>query len=136
MPTNFIPADPFFPCALNHSAPRARIAVANVNVSTLLIDRRLVPKTVGPGEGRLVARLGALAFDGLEQRALFAADITAGADEDLEIETQFAAQDVFRPATLRGSSGQSLPAEFPWVLRIRAGYREFRCVRSGHQARR
>ena len=41
-----------------------------------------------PGKGRLVARFGAFAFDGFEQRAFFAADVTAGADEDLQVEGQ------------------------------------------------
>src|SRR5207302_644850 len=40
-------------------------------------DRRLVPEAVGAGEGRLVARLGPLALDRLQQRRLLAADVTA-----------------------------------------------------------
>src|SRR5579863_3360783 len=42
--------------------------------------------SVGDGEGRLVARLGALAFDGFNQRGFFSADIAAGADEKFQLE--------------------------------------------------
>ena len=37
MPTNFMPTEPFLPCVLYQSKPRARITVASENVSTLLM---------------------------------------------------------------------------------------------------
>src|SRR5205814_1885301 len=45
-------------------------------------QRRLVVQTICLQLGREVARLGAPVVDGLDQRALLAADVTAGADED------------------------------------------------------
>src|SRR3989442_8226319 len=36
-PTNFSPFEPFCPCALNHSTPRARICGTLAKVSTLLM---------------------------------------------------------------------------------------------------
>ncbi len=56
--------------------------------------RRLAPHANGGREGRLGARVGAAAFQRVDQRGFFTADVAAGAGvhEQLEIET--AAQDI------------------------------------------
>ncbi len=46
-------------------------------------------------EGRFVAGLGALAFDGFDQGAFFAADVAAGADKNFQVEVEIGAQDFF-----------------------------------------
>ncbi len=52
-----------------------------------VVQRRwLVEDALRYRKRRFVARFGALAFDGFDQRALFAADVSAGADEQLQIE--------------------------------------------------
>ena len=55
-------------------------------------DRGLLPKADLAGEGRLVARLGAMAFDGFDERAFFTTDVAAGADKNLKIEIHVAAK--------------------------------------------
>src|SRR6266478_1791844 len=47
---------------------------------------RLIPEAIRAREGWLVARFGAFTFDGFEQRALFAADVTSRAHKDFEVE--------------------------------------------------
>ncbi len=51
---------------------------------------RLAPHAHGGREGRLGARVGAAAFEGVDQCGFFTADVTpgAGVDEQLEIETR------------------------------------------------
>ena len=81
-PTNFIPADPLRPDGLYQSTPFTRICGTKAKVSTLLTTVGLPQRPPRiDRERRLVARLGALAFDRFDQRALFAADVAAGADE-------------------------------------------------------
>src|SRR6185503_3494116 len=46
------------------------------------------------GEGRLVARLAAIAFDRVEERSLLAADVRAGALAHLDVETNALAHDI------------------------------------------
>src|SRR6266850_4448282 len=57
-------------------------------------ESRLLPKSVGAGLRRLVARLRTLAFHCLQHGANFAADISARAYEDLQLEAETAVQDV------------------------------------------
>src|SRR5436190_9554155 len=58
-----------------------------------IVDNRgLLPEALQRRKRRLVARLGALAFDGFEERALFAADVIAGTDEHFQIESQIRAE--------------------------------------------
>ena len=53
-----------------------------------------MPESLINGKGRLVSRFGTLAFDGLDQRGLFSADVSAGADEDAEVKVQIGTEDV------------------------------------------
>src|ERR1700682_1827701 len=46
------------------------------------------------GEGGLVARLAALAFDGVEERGLFAADVCPSPAADFDVESETASHDV------------------------------------------
>jgi len=74
------------------------------SVSTLLISVGL-PKQAGyGGERRLVARLAAVALDGVHQRGLLAADVGAGAPTQLEVEGEPAAHHV----TAQESAGPRL----------------------------
>src|SRR2546426_889448 len=57
-------------------------------------ERRLLPEPVRAREGRLVAGLGALALQRLQQRGLLPADVTAGAQEDRQVEGDAGAEDV------------------------------------------
>ena len=66
--------------------------------------RRLVPQAVGDRKRRLVARLGALAFDRFDQRGFFAANVAAGTDENLELESEIRSRECPRRSSL------SLPA--------------------------
>src|ERR1700687_3273947 len=58
-------------------------------------DRGLLPEADLAGEGRFIARLGAMAFDGFDKRALLATDVAAGTDKNFEIVVEVAAQDLF-----------------------------------------
>src|SRR5262249_42410302 len=61
-----------------------------------VVDRRWVAEESGlRGEGRLVPRLATIAFDGIEERRLFAADVGAGAAAQLDVELESATEDVF-----------------------------------------
>ena len=48
---------------------------------------------MGDGEGRAVARERVLALERVEQRALLAADVGAGAAPDVDVEGEVAAED-------------------------------------------
>ena len=56
--------------------------------------RRLAVEPGDGGEGRLVPRLAPAVLHRLQQRRLLAADVAAGADEDLQVEREARAQDV------------------------------------------
>src|SRR5205823_3236718 len=73
---------PFDPLREDHRDEEERLDVVD--------DGRLRPQTAADlaGERRLVARLGALPLDRLEQRALLAADVEARTDENLQIELE------------------------------------------------
>ena len=49
---------------------------------------------------RLVARLGALAFDSFDKRGFFAANVSAGTDENGEVERNIGAEDFFAQQSL------------------------------------
>ena len=70
-------------------------------------DGRLAEQALDGGEWRLRADLAALALEALEHRRLFAADVRAGADPDLQVEPQVRAEDPgAQPAVaLRGEDG-------------------------------
>ncbi|MCY1423094.1 hypothetical protein D9M71_388000 [compost metagenome] len=55
---------------------------------------RLAPHANGGREGRLGARVGAAAFQGVDQRGFFAADVAAGTGVHEQLEVEAAAQDV------------------------------------------
>src|SRR5262249_1625279 len=74
----------------------ARQNLRSVDKSLDIInDRRLREPPDRPRERRLVARFGAVAFDGLDQRAFFTANVTARTDKQPQIEVQAAAQNIF-----------------------------------------
>src|SRR2546425_2963531 len=58
-------------------------------------DRGLLPQPRLTRERRLVARLGAFAFHGFQERALLTADVTAGTHKNIETDVEVAAQDFF-----------------------------------------
>src|SRR5258708_19441585 len=58
-------------------------------------DGGFLPEADLARKGRLVARLGAMAFDGFDERAFFATDVAAGADKNFQIEIEVAAEDLF-----------------------------------------
>jgi len=64
----------------------------------------LLKETGLAGEGGLVAGLGAMAFDGFEERAFFAADVAAGADEHFEVKIEVAAKNFFAENTRLGAT--------------------------------
>ena len=78
-----------------------------ISVSTLLtaVGMRKRPDCVG--KGRLVARFAAIAFDRIEQRGFFAADISAGASADFDIEVQARGREYFRRES-RFASAESM----------------------------
>src|SRR5207244_10978575 len=60
----------------------ARQNLRDVDERFHVVDhRRLLPQTDLAREWRLVARFGAMAFDGLEKRALFPADVATRSEE-------------------------------------------------------
>src|SRR6266700_1957560 len=68
----------------------------NVDESLNVIDDRgFLPQADLAGERRLIARLGAMALDGFDQRALFATDIAAGANKNFQVVIEIAAEDFF-----------------------------------------
>src|SRR5262249_14906580 len=64
-------------------------------------DRRRAERARDGGEGRLDARLAALAFDRLDQARLLAADVGAGAAVDGEVEREGGAEDLLAEEPLR-----------------------------------
>ena len=71
----------------------ARQNLRDVDERFHVVDhRRLLPQTDLAREWRLVARFGAMAFDGLEKRALFPADVATGAHKNFEIKVELAGE--------------------------------------------
>src|SRR5260370_4759982 len=58
-------------------------------------DGRFLPEADLARKGRLVARLGAMAFDGFDERAFFATDVAAGADKNFQSKIEIAPEDFF-----------------------------------------
>ena len=68
-------------------------------VSTLLTTVGLLFEAVSDGEGWLVAGEGVLAFQAVEERAFFAANVGSGSSADVELECEAAVHDVFSEET-------------------------------------
>src|SRR6266851_359481 len=68
----------------------------NVDESFNVIDDRgFLPQSNLARKRWLVARLGAMAFDGFDERAFFATDVAAGTDKNFDIEAEIASEDIF-----------------------------------------
>ncbi len=63
-------------------------------VSTLFTQVGLPPHADGGGEGRLGARVGAAAFEGVDQCGFFTADVATGAGVHEQLEIEAGAEDV------------------------------------------
>ncbi len=101
-----------------------------------VIDRGgLVPQTIRSWEGRLVPRLSPLAFDGFEQRALLAADVAAGADEDFQIKTEIAAQNACAQQLFAVAALDFFLQNFFWIFVLVADIQN-PAARAGDQAGR
>ena len=73
-------------------------------------DRRLAEEAGLRGKRRLVARLAAIAFNRIEERGLFTADVSARAAAEFDIKIQAAAQNVLPQKTFpsRGFNGVAM----------------------------
>jgi hypothetical protein len=60
-------------------------------------DGGLLEEAVGGGEGRFDAREAAFAFDGLEERGLFAANVSAGAQPHFNVKVKALAAEQIAP---------------------------------------
>src|SRR5712692_772491 len=58
-------------------------------------DGGFLPQTDLTGKRRFVARLGAVPFNGFDERAFFATDVAAGTDKNFEIVLEVAAEEFF-----------------------------------------
>src|SRR4029077_4617887 len=81
-PLRFVP--------LNAAHQNLRHVCERLNV---IDHRRLIPQSLLNGEWRLVPWLGTLAFDRFQQSALFAANVSAGTDEKIQLEREIASKD-------------------------------------------
>ena len=79
---------------LNHAAPWFTICGTLQSVSTLLTTVGLPHRPLTCGIRRLGARIGALAFERIEQRGLFPAHIAPGADVQVHLQAVLRAQDI------------------------------------------
>src|SRR5437899_678015 len=78
----------------------ARKNLRNIDECFHIVDDRwFLPQAHLAGERRLIAGLGAMAFDGFDECALLAADVAAGANKHLEIVPEIAAKDCFSKQT-------------------------------------
>ena len=89
------------PSFRNQSAPRVDDVLDAAERLDVVDDRRGREGAGDRGEGRLDARLAALAFDRLDQAGLLAADVRAGAAMDGDVEGEAGAQDVLAEEPLR-----------------------------------
>ena len=94
----------------------------------------LLPEADLAGKRRLIARLGAMAFDGFDQRAFFAADVAAGADKNFEIKVEAAADDVFSKKS-RAITAANFFAEDFFLKMIFVADIEDAPLRAGDEAR-
>ena len=94
METNRRPFAPRTPPSRYHSPPSDGDAGGPAEGLDVVDHRRLAVEPGDGGEGGLVPRLPSAVFHRLQQRRLLAADVAAGADEDLEGEREARAQDV------------------------------------------
>src|SRR5437016_348912 len=96
-------------------------------------DRGLLPETDLPRKRRLVARLGAMAFNGLDERAFLTAYVAAGADKNFEIIIDVAAQDFFSEEASAVAAANLLAKDF-FLEMIFVADIENAALRAGHQA--
>ena len=96
------------PMAANHSAPLVDDHRDIGPGFHVVDDRGLAPKALLGRIGRAVAGLADIAFDKVDERGLFAADIGAGAPADLDIEAEGRAQDLVSQETLLFGLGDGL----------------------------
>ena len=82
------------PMAANHSPPLRMMGAMLAKVSTLLIRVGQPHRPSCAGIRRPRPRRAALAFDGGDQRGLFAADEGPGAQADIHVEAEARAGDV------------------------------------------
>ena len=75
-------------------------------------DGGLLEKAGLAGEGRLVAGLGAMAFDGFQERGFLAADVTAGTDKDVQIEIEVTAEEFLAEKACLDAAGNLLAEDF------------------------
>ena len=74
----------------------------NVDQRFHVVDNsRLAKQSTLRGERRLVARLAAVAFDGIEQRGFFAANIRARAAANLDVKRESAPANILAQKVLR-----------------------------------
>ena len=135
MPTNFSPAAP--PLSLRLVPLHAvHQNLRHVGERLDVVQRGwLVENALRHRERRLVARLGAFAFDGFDQRALFAADVSAGADEEFQIEGEAGAEHARAQNALLRSSARSPACRICSCASILVPDVEDALLRAGHQAR-
>jgi len=96
-------------------------------------DGWLLKKTSLAGEGRLVAWIGTMAFEGLKKRGLFAANVAAGADEYFEVKVEVAAED-FLAEDARFATAANFLAEDFFLERILMADIEDALSRAGDEA--
>ena len=75
-------------------------------------DGGLLEESGLAGEGRLIARLGAMAFNGFEERGFFAADIATRANKDFEIEVEIAAENFLSDEAGFGAAANFFAEDF------------------------
>ena len=97
-------------------------------------DRRFLPEADLAGKRRLIARLGAMALDGFDERAFFAADVAAGADKNFEIKVEVAAEDFF-PKKPRAITAANLFAEDFFLKMIFVADVDDAALRAGNETR-
>src|SRR5258706_4487473 len=75
-------------------------------------DRGLLPQTGLDRKGWLVARLGAVAFNGFHESSFFPTDVAARADENFQIKIEAAAEDVRPKKTISIAVADFLRQDF------------------------
>src|SRR5216683_514801 len=105
----------------------------NVDESFDVIDDRgFLPQADLTGEGWLIARLGAMTFDGFDQRALFATDIAAGANKNFQVVIEIAAEDFFSEKPCSIATANLFAEDFFLQMVLVANIKDA-ALRAGHQ---
>ena len=110
-------------CGRRRRRPRSTMGSTLASVSTLFTTVGLPNRPCLDREGRLVARLAALALDRLEQRGLLAADVGARAAADLDVEGEAARRRCRSPSS---PAPRGLVDRAAACARARAGTRRAR----------